>query len=185
MHIKKIYIIFDIIFNRFITFMVLKIDKKYESEFELYYTLLSVHNVVLKWGLSETQIQILIHILRFGYSKQTKEIIKKNLGITENSLITNLSYLRQGKVGNRNVKKLLEVSPNNINITLLTQDLKNIKSLIETKDGNRGLYFQFNQIANIKSTWTKEDVDNTKNRKYSIREKNTQGSGDTDNSEYN
>lgn len=114
--------------------MIIQLIKKYNSEFDLYYTLISMNNVIEKWGLTETQINILIYLIRFGYSKDTKEIICEKLGITEKSLTTNLSYLRQGKVGKRKIKKLLETSPNNMNITLLTTELKDIKKFIESED---------------------------------------------------
>lgn len=47
-------------------------------------------------------------------NKTTKEIICKNLKISEKSLTTNLSYLRQGKIGKRKIK-LLKTSTNNMN----------------------------------------------------------------------
>ena len=65
-----------------------------------------------------------------GFSKETKAIICKNLKISESSLSTNLSYLRQGKVGNKKIKKLLETSNNNQNITLIKQELKDVKDII-------------------------------------------------------
>lgn len=129
--------------------MVVKIDKKYGSEFDLYYTLISVYNVIEKWGLTETQINILIYLIRFGYSKDTKEIICSKLNISDKSLTTNLSYLRQGKIGKRKIKKLLETSQNNMNVTLLKTELKDIKKFIESDDKFKIFYVKFEEENDI------------------------------------
>ena len=125
--------------------MVVKIDKKYDSEFDLYYTLISVYNVIEKWGLTETQIKILIYLIRFGYSKDTKEIICTKLNISDKSLTTNLSYLRQGRVGKKKIKKLLKTSQNNMNITLLNTELKDIKKLVEGEDTVKSFIVDFGE----------------------------------------
>lgn len=129
--------------------MVVKIDKQYDSEFDLYYTLISVYNVIEKWGLTETQINILIYLIRFGYSKDTKEIICEKLNISDKSLTTNLSYLRQGKIGKRKIKKLLETSQNNMNVTLLKTELKDIKKFIESGHKFKAFYVKFNEDDDI------------------------------------
>ena len=98
-----------------------------------------------QWGLTQTQIKILIYLIRHDYSKKTKEIICKNLKISEKSLTTNLSYLRQGKIGKRKIKKLLKTSSNNMNITLLSTELNDIKTLIESKDGVKSFIIDFGE----------------------------------------
>ena len=118
----------------------------------MYYALISMYNVIEQWGLTETQINILIYLIRFGYSKDAKEIICKKLGISEKSLTTNLSYLRQGKVGKRKIKKLLETSTTNMNVTLLKTELKDIKEFIESKDKLKALYLRFNDDNSKKIT---------------------------------
>ena len=125
--------------------MVVKIPKIYNSEVELYSTLIRIYNVVHRWGLTETQINILIYLIRFDYSKETKEIICDKLKITEKSLTTNLSYLRQGKIGKRKIKKLLETSEKNQNITLLKTELKDIKKFIDSKDDFKAFYIKFEE----------------------------------------
>lgn len=111
-----------------------------------------MYNVIEQWGLTETQINILIYLIRFGYSKDTKEIICNKLKISEKSLTTNLSYLRQGKVGKRKIKKLLETSQTNMNVTLLKTELKDIKEFIESKDKMKVLYLKFNDDNSKKIT---------------------------------
>lgn len=123
--------------------MLIKINKKYESEFDLYYAFISLYNVIENWGLTDTQINILVYLIRFGYSKKTKDVICKKLKITEKSLTTNLSYLRRGKVGKKKIKQLLRTSPNNMNITLLNQELKDIQKIIESEDYNKAFYINF------------------------------------------
>lgn len=125
--------------------MVIPIVKKYESEFELYYALIALYNVIEKWGLTETQINILVYLIRFGYSKNTKEIICEKLNISDKSLTTNLSYLRQGRVGKKKIKKLLKTSQNNMNITLLNTELKDIKKLVEGEDTVKSFIVDFGE----------------------------------------
>lgn len=124
--------------------MLIPITRRYESEFDLYYALIAINNVAHQWGLTETQMKILVYLIRFGYSKETKDIICEKLLITEKSLTTNLSYMRQGKVGKKKIKKLLKTSPNNTNITLLNVELKDIKTMVESKDSTRSVVIDFN-----------------------------------------
>ena len=56
--------------------MIIPISKKYDTEFDLYYSLISLYNTVEQWGLTQTQIKILIYLIRHDYNKTTKEIIK-------------------------------------------------------------------------------------------------------------
>ena len=125
--------------------MVIPIAKNYDSEFDLYYSLIALYNVVEKWGLTETQMNILVYLIRFGYSKNTKEIICEKLKISDKSLTTNLSYLRQGKVGKKKIKKLLKTSQNNMNITLLNTELKDIKKLVESRDTVKSFVIDFGE----------------------------------------
>jgi hypothetical protein len=115
------------------------LDQKYNSEHELYFKLISIHNVVKDWGLTPTQINILVYLIRLGFSKETKDIICTKLKISPSSLSTNLSYLRQGRVGNKKIKKLLDTSTKNMNITLLKQELKDIKNLITTGESSENI----------------------------------------------
>ena len=109
---------------------IIQLEKEYTSEHELYFKMISIHNVVEDWGLTPTQINILVYLIRLGFSKETKVIICKNLKISESSLSTNLSYLTKKKKENKKIKKLLETSNNNQNITLIKQELKDVKDII-------------------------------------------------------
>lgn len=120
---------------------IIQLEKEYNSEHELYFKMISIHNVVEDWGLTPTQINILVYLIRLGFSKETKEIICKNLKISPSSLSTNLSYLRQGKVGSKKIKKLLETSNNNQNITLIKQELKDVKDIIS--EGEKQIIVKF------------------------------------------
>lgn len=124
---------------------IIRLDKEYTSEHELYFKMISIHNVVEDWGLTPTQINILVYLIRLGFSKETKEIICKNLKISESSLSTNLSYLRQGKVGNKKIKKLLETSNNNQNITLIKQELKDVRDIIA--EGEKQIIVRFIDVV--------------------------------------
>jgi len=115
------------------------------AQHELYFKMIALHNIVKDWGLSPTQMNIIVYLIRHGYSKETKEIICKNLKITESSLSTNLSYLRKGKVGKKQIKKLLDTSYKNTNITLLSQELIDIKEMVE--EGSKNVFIQFLENA--------------------------------------
>lgn len=117
------------------------LDKEYDSEHELYYKMISIHNVVEDWGLSSTHINIIVYLIRYGFSKDTRKIICKNLKITQSSLSTTLSHLRQGKVGTKTIKKLLETSTQNMNVTLLKQELIDIRDIIEA--GKYKIFVEF------------------------------------------
>lgn len=125
--------------------ILIHLKKDYSSEHELYFKMISIHNVVQDWGLTITQINILIYLIRFGFTKETKELICNKLKISKSSLSTNLSYLRQGKVGNKKIKKLLETSQQNMNITLLKQELKDVKNLIDK--GNNKIFVEFKDVT--------------------------------------
>lgn len=119
------------------------------SQHELYYKMIAVHNITKDWGLSPTQMNIIVYLIRHGYSKETKDIICKNLKITESSLSTNLSYLRKGKVGKKRIKQLLDTSYKNTNITLLSQELKDIKEMVE--NGSKNVFIQFLDNLNMEN----------------------------------
>lgn len=119
------------------------LKQDYDSIPELYFKMISLHNVTKDWGLAPTQIHIIVYLIRFGYSQETKEIICKNLKITESSLSTNLSYLRTGKVGKKTIQKLLDTSYKNTNVTLLSQELLDIKDMIE--NGNKNIFISFSE----------------------------------------
>ena len=121
------------------------LEKEYDSIHELYFKMISIHNVVEDWGITPTQINILVYLIRLGYSKETKDIICDKLKITKSSLSTNMSYLRNGQVGNKKIKRLLETSSVNMNITLLKQELKDIKSIIE--DGKNKIIINFKDVT--------------------------------------
>lgn len=123
--------------------MVISIKKKYYSEFDLYYAMIALYNVIEQWGISDTHIRIIIYLIRFGYSKETKGLICDKLGITSKSLTTNLSHLRKGRVGKKVIKKLLKTSRNNSNITILGVELNDIKRMIESNEDKKIIAVDF------------------------------------------
>lgn len=110
---------------------LLKLDVNYDSEHELYFKLIQIHNMVFEWGLTPTQIHIIIYLIRYGYNNDTKNLIVEKLNITIKSLNTNLSYLRRGRIGNKKVKKLLKISEYNNNVTVLLPEIKNIIYIVK------------------------------------------------------
>ena len=95
-----------------------------------------------EWGLSPTQINILVYLIRLGFNNDTKDIICKNLNISQSSLSTNLSYLRQGRVGKKKIKKLLDTSTLNMNVTLLKQELIDIQDIILSGGNTIAIHFK-------------------------------------------
>lgn len=123
--------------------MVLKIEKKYESEADLCRKLLNTYNTIGEWGLTSTQIEILVYIIRFGYNSETRDIICKSVNITPESLTSCVSYMRKGRVGKRKIKKVLMTSSQNKTVTKLCQELLDIKEYVYSKDSFKALYLRF------------------------------------------
>lgn len=132
--------------------MVIQLEKKFDSESKLYFTVISLYNVINGWGLTDTHINILIYLIRLGYSSDTKEIICENLKITPKSLTTTLSHLRTGKIGKKKIEKLLSTSHLNQNVTILNDDLKYLKSILESKDSTKCISFDFGEERFIDKT---------------------------------
>lgn len=125
--------------------LILKLENKCSSENELYFKLISIHNVVNDWGLTYTQINILVYLIRFGYSEETKKIICKEFKISRQSLNVNLSYLRRGKMGKKRIQKLIESSIYNKNNSLLKRELKDIDAVV--KNGSKKLFIVFEDVV--------------------------------------
>lgn len=126
--------------------MVLKINNDYDSEAELCLKIINFYNIIDGWGLTDTMMNILVYVVRFGWNTKTKDIIKDKLKLTENSITTNISYMRRGRVGNKDIKKLLDISSSNRNVTVLRKELKDIKKLVESPESFKALYVKFDPI---------------------------------------
>lgn len=123
--------------------MVIKIEKKYESEADLCRKLLNAYNTIGEWGLTSTQIEILVYIIRFGYNSETREMICNSVNITPESLTSCVSYMRKGRIGKRKIKKVLITSSQNKTVTKLCQELLDIKEYVASKDSFKALYLRF------------------------------------------
>ena len=123
-------------------FLPLKLN--YSTDEELYFKLIKIHNVSEGWNLSDTHIKILTYLIRFGYNKSTLSTICDEVCLTRGSLSAHLSNLRQGKVGKKNIRKLIEIHKTNNNITILSTELKDIKKMVE--DNN---IIMFINITNV------------------------------------
>lgn len=113
-------------------FLPLKLN--YSTDEELYFKLIKIHSVSEGWNLSDTHIKILTYLIRFGYNKVTLKTICDDVGLTKGSLSAHLSNLRQGKVGKKTIRKLIEIHRTNNNITILSTELKDIKRMVEDND---------------------------------------------------
>ena len=123
-------------------FLPLKLN--YSTDEELYFKLIKIHNVSEGWNLSDTHIKILTYLIRFGYNKTTLGTISEELGLTRGSLSAHLSNLRQGKVGKKNIKKLIEIHKTNNNITIISTELKDIKRIVE--NNNIVMFININNV---------------------------------------
>lgn len=123
--------------------MVLRLEKKFDSEVDLCRRLIFMHNVLEDWGLTPTQVEILVFIIRFGYSTKTRDIISEKVGISSDSLTSNVSYMRKGKMGNRKIKKVLLTGNRNQSKTFLCPELKDIKHIVESDEDFRAFYVRF------------------------------------------
>lgn len=123
----------------------ISINKSYNSEEELYFKMIALHNIIYDWGLSSTQIWILVYLMRYKYNNDTKKIISENLNITMKSLSTNLSYMRTGNVNKKKIKKLLKIDNKNMNVTIIGDELKDIIKIIEK--GTNTLTVKFQSVS--------------------------------------
>jgi len=129
--------------------MIIKSERVVSNYHDFYEDILRLHNDVEGWRITDLQIQILVYLLRFGYSRYTKDLIKERLGVTENVLKSNLSYLRKGRIGKRKIKKLLITNDDNNHVSDLSPELLKIKEFVESEGDSKIVYFKYNLVPNI------------------------------------
>lgn len=113
---------------------ILPLTLTYSTDEELYFKLIKIHSVSANWNLSDTHIKILTYFIRFGYNKSTIKMICDEVGLTRGSLGVHLSNLRKGKVGRKEIKKLIELHKTNTNISVISTELKDIQKLVTDND---------------------------------------------------
>lgn len=85
-----------------------------------------VYNIIADIGLTDKQIETLIMYIRYGYSKETKEVVTKELKFKSDNYI---------HVMNHSLKKkgMLVDDVYNQRKKVISEELKNIKTFVEKK----------------------------------------------------
>lgn len=98
----------------------------YDTESELYRKVMHVYNIIADIGLTDKQIETLIMYIRYGYSKETKEVVTKELKFKSDNYI---------HVMNHSLKKkgMLVDDVYNQRKKVISEELKNIKTFVEKK----------------------------------------------------
>jgi DNA-binding transcriptional ArsR family regulator len=91
---------------------VLRIRRKTESKIELAQLLLSVHCLMAKIKINQTERTVLAYFMVYGIKKSTKDLILKSLILNSyNSLENTLSRLRKLGLVIRDVEGFTKVCP--------------------------------------------------------------------------
>ena len=117
---------------------LLAFTTEYKTEAELYKKMLKIYSITRGLQLTQREIEVLVRYMRNGYSKETKELIKKELKFSTNNYIhvINFHLKRKG---------LLETDKYNKYKKHLSPELQNIKELAENNNYNKMLPIIFNQ----------------------------------------
>lgn len=111
-------------------------ESQYSRETELYRKVLEVYSAMAGIGLTDKEIEVLIMYIRYGYNKETKEIIIKELKFKSSNYI---------HVMNFNLKKKGMLVDDKYQRTKkeISSTLKDIKEFIELKKEQKLLPLNF------------------------------------------
>lgn len=115
---------------------ILMFESQYSRETELYRKVLEVYSAMAGIGLTDKEIEVLIMYIRYGYNKETKEIIIKELKFKSSNYI---------HVMNFNLKKKGMLVDDKYQRTKkeISSTLKDIKEFIELKKEQKLLPLNF------------------------------------------
>lgn len=98
-----------------------------------------VYNIIADIGLTDKQIETLIMYIRYGYSRETKEVVMKELNFKSDNYI---------HVMNHKLKKkgMLVDNPYNKRKKDISEELQNIKDFVEKRRSEKMLPLLFKEI---------------------------------------
>lgn len=99
----------------------MKVYKDIKVKGNVSYEIIKLYNHLYNWKLSDTELKMIVIILTLKETKnfvEIKDVLKKSLNITDNSINTVLSKLYKGKFFIRE----------NNNLKLLNKELENISN---------------------------------------------------------
>lgn len=116
---------------------ILSFSCSYDKETELYRKAIRIYSIVSDKKLADKQIEALIMYIRYGYSRETKEVIKKELKFkSENYIhVMNFKLKQQG---------MLVDDKYNRTKKHISQEIKNIKNFVESNKSKKILPLIFN-----------------------------------------
>lgn len=111
----------------------------YDTESELYRKVMHVYNIIADIGLTDKQIETLIMYIRYGYSRETKEVVMKELNFKSDNYI---------HVMNHKLKKkgMLVDNPYNKRKKDISEELQNIKDFVEKRRSEKMLPLLFREV---------------------------------------
>lgn len=111
---------------------ILTFKCRYDKESDLYRKVLRVYNIVADKSLTDKQIETLIMYIRYGYSRETKEVVIKELKFKSPNYI---------HVMNHKLKKkgMLVDDKYNKRKKHISEELTNIKNFVEKRRSEKML----------------------------------------------
>jgi len=105
---------------------LLTFQSNYDRETDLYRKVLGVYSVVMDLRLTTKEIEVLIMYMRYGYCKETKEVINKELNFKSSNYIHVMNFKLKKK-------GMLVDDPYNRVKKNISPTLKDIKEFVELK----------------------------------------------------
>ena len=118
---------------------ILAFDCSYNKESDLYRKVMHVYNIVAEKGLTDKQIETLIMYIRYGYSRETKGVIMKELKFKSENYIHVMNH-------NLKQKGMLVDDPYNKRKKNISTELQNIKNFVEKKQSDKLLPLIFKTL---------------------------------------
>lgn len=118
---------------------IFSLEAPYKSEADLYKSLLKCYNLICSKNITDKEIEFLSIYLRYGYSKETRKLVREQFDISANYVgVINHALKTKG---------LLVDDERNFNNKSLSKDLLDIKSFVEssTNDKILPIIFKYNE----------------------------------------
>lgn len=114
---------------------IFSLEAPYKSEADLYKSLLKCYNLICSKNITDKEIEFLSIYLRYGYSKETRKLVREQFDISANYVgVINHTLKTKG---------LLVDDERNFNNKSLSKDLLDIKSFVESSTNDKILPIVF------------------------------------------
>lgn len=118
---------------------IFSLETPYKTESDLYKSLLKCYNLICSKNITDREIEFLTIYLKYGYSRETRKLVKEQYGINSNYVgVINHSLKTKG---------LLVDDERNFNKKSLSSDLLDIKNFVEGSSNDKMLPIIFKYYA--------------------------------------